>query len=193
MYVGLTGGIGAGKSTVADMFAALGAFVISADELAHRALAPGSPLIAQVAAIFPGVVSGGVIDRKKLADAVFADSDARVRLEHIVHPQVAAWAQQARAAAEADRIVIYDVPLIVEKGMADQFDAVVVVVAPADVRIQRLVRRGLTESDAVARMASQASDVQREEVADFIISNDGGLEHLREQVTHVYSALSAYS
>lgn len=190
MWVGLTGGIGSGKSTFAEMLAELGAVVIDADELARRALAPGSPLIDVVAQRYPDAVNDGVVDRSKLADHVFADAAAKEWLEELVHPEVRRLAAVARAAAGPDALVVYDVPLLVEAGMEGQFDSVIVVTAPLADRLERLADRGLSREDALARMATQATDDQRAAVADIVVANDGTRADLAAQAASVYDTLA---
>ena len=162
--VGLTGGIGSGKSEVARRLASLGAVVVDADALAREAVAPGSDGLAQVVAAFgKGVLApDGSLDRAAVGRLVFADEDERARLEGIVHPYVARRSAELMAAAPADAVVVYDVPLLVEKHLESGYDLVVVVEAPEDVRVRRLAEhRGMTEADARARIAAQATPEQR--------------------------------
>jgi dephospho-CoA kinase len=186
--MGLTGGIGSGKSTFAAMLADLGAVVIDADALARQALAPGSPLVAEVAAMYPDVVDEGVIDRGALAAHVFTDAQAKAWLEGLVHPEVARLAAHARQAAGPDSLVVYDTPLLVEKGTAGDFDVVVVVEAPLEDRLSRLEQRGLSRPDALARMAVQATDDERAAVADLVVSNGGSRADLQQQAAAVFEA-----
>jgi len=193
--VGLTGGIGSGKSEVARRFAALGAVVIDYDLLAREVVAPGSPgLVAVAAALGSEVVAAnGSLDRAAVAALVFADDAARVRLNAVVHPLVGAAAGQRAAAAPLGSIVIHDIPLLVENGLAGGFDAVVVVLADRQTRIDRLVRlRGSTEDDVQRRMAAQADDDQRRAVATHVIVNDGDFAELERQVRSVWAALAAH-
>ncbi|MFZ0323674.1 MAG: dephospho-CoA kinase [Actinomycetes bacterium] len=191
LRVGLTGGIGAGKSTVAARLADRGALVVDADALARQVLEPGEPAVQQVLDQFgPAVLAAdGSLDRSRLAAIVFADPEARSALEAIVHPEVARRARAAMAAAEPGSVVVYDVPLLTEKGMADQFDLVVVVVADADGRRDRLVGRGLDPADAAARIAAQADDAERKAVADVVIDNSGPVEELDAQVDALWQRL----
>ena len=192
VYIGLTGGIGSGKSTAAKFFADLGAIVIDADEQARAALGQGSPLLADIEFQFgPGLVSDGVLDRQALASTVFADEEKRVQLEQLVHPEVARRVRDIRAELPDGAVVIYDVPLLVEKSMESQFDAVIVVHSPAESRLERLEHRGVTREDAKARMSHQASDEQRSAVATYVVDNSGDLEDLRRQCEQVWSAISA--
>ena len=175
LRIGLTGGIGSGKSTVAALLAARGAQVVDADRIAREVLEPGTPGLAAVVAEFGAGVVGadGALDRAALAAIVFGDPAARARLDGIVHPLVRARAAEAVAAAPADAVVVQDVPLLVETGQAGSFDLVLVVEADPGTRVARLVGRGLSAEDARARMASQATDEQRRAVADVVLRNDG--------------------
>jgi dephospho-CoA kinase len=192
LRVGLTGGIGSGKSTVARLLAGHGARIIDADALAREALAPGGPGVAAVAAAFPGVVNDeGVVDRGELARRVFSDLEARTLLESIVHPIVATFTAAEFEAAGDDDIVVNDVPLLVEAGLGHRFDVVVVVACPEQVRLGRLVARGLTEADARARIAAQASESERRAVADLVVDNTGDLAELERSVADLWQTLSA--
>jgi len=194
MIVGLTGGIGAGKSTVATMFARLGAVVVDADDLARQALEPGSPLIAEVAARFDaGVVVEGVVNRQALADVVFKDDEALRDLEGMIHPEVARRLQEIYSGLGDDDVLVYAVPLLAELGMKDRFDAVVVVMCVEGLRRTRLRERGMSDEDIDARIAVQASDEQRNSLADFIIDNSSDLISLEQQVTDVWDSLTAYA
>lgn len=190
--VGLTGGIGSGKSTVASLLASHGAVVIDADALAREALAPGTRALAAVVdALGPGLLdAAGALDRPALARRVFTDADALRRLEAIVHPVVAQLTVERRAQVPAGSVVVHDIPLLVEAGLAGRYDLVVVVDAPDDVRLQRLVDRGVSRDDAQARMAAQATREQRLAAADVVIDNSDGLDRLVEQVTALWQRLS---
>ena len=192
LRVGLTGGIGSGKSEVARLLAARGAVVIDSDALAREVVAPGTPGLAAVAAAFGDVLRpDGSLDRERLAALVFADPAARERLNAIVHPLVAAAAAERVATAPPEAVVVHDVPLLVEAGLAGTFDVVVVVDAPPEVRLERLTaRRGMTRGDAEARMRAQASRAERLRVADHVITNDGTLGHLAEQVDALWRILT---
>jgi len=193
LRVGLTGGIGSGKSTVAALLARHGAVVVDADALAREVLQPGQPAVPLVVEAFgPSVLApDGTIDRAALAALVFGDPKALARLEAIVHPQVTAKAAAAMGAAPAEAIVVYDVPLLAEKGLADEFDAVVVVHADQEVRLQRLLDRGMDAADATRRIAAQADDADRRAVADLMIDNAGDLDELATQVEAVWAWLAA--
>jgi dephospho-CoA kinase len=194
MLVGLTGGIGSGKSVVAARLAELGAVVIDSDRLAREVVAPGTDGLAEVVAAFGPEVLGadGALDRPALGRLVFADPAARARLEQIVHPQVRARTVQLVAAAPAGSVVVNDVPLLVEAGLADTFELVVVVLASEQTRLARLVgERGMSESEARARIAAQATDEQRRAVADVVLENDGTLAELHAAVDQLWLRLIA--
>ena len=189
MDVGLTGGIGSGKSSVARRFAELGALVVDADALAREVVAGGTPGLARVVEECGADVlrPDGTLDRPALGRVVFGDPDALARLNGIVHPLVRARAAELIAAAPPGAVVVQDVPLLVETGQADRYDLVVVVEAPAAERVARLVRdRGMTEDEVRARMAAQASDDERRAVADVVIVNDADLATLRDRVDEVW-------
>lgn len=187
IYVGLTGGIGSGKSTVAEAFADLGATVISADQLAREVVEPGTPALLEIVERFGGSVLGadGRLDRATLAGIIFSDPQARADLEGITHPRIAELAE-ARMRAASTPVTVYEVPLLVEREMADQFDLVVIVDAPEELRVERLVSRGVDTEDAKARIKAQASSEERVEVADVWIENHGCEEDLREVVRQVF-------
>jgi dephospho-CoA kinase len=189
LRIGLTGGIGSGKSTVSAMLAARGAVVIDADRIAREVVEPGTPGLAAVAEAFgPGVLTAdGSLDRPALAAIVFADPAAREKLDGIVHPLVRSRAAELAAAAPEGTVVVHDVPLLVETGQTGSYDLVLVVQADPDTRIDRLVRRGMTEEDARARIAAQATDEQRRAVADVVLENDGTPEDLAEQVDRFWA------
>ena len=192
MYLGLTGGIGSGKSTAARMFADLGATVIDADAIAKEVLEPGQLGHESIVNKFGDEIldSSGNVDRSALAAKVFENSAELKELEDIVHPAVASKVLEIRESLPAGVTVIYDTPLLVEKKLQDQFDQVVVVLAPEPLRTQRLIDRGLAERDIAARMSKQASDDQRRAVANFVIDNSGSLAQLRAQVQNVWNQIS---
>jgi dephospho-CoA kinase len=176
LRVGLTGGIGAGKSTVAGRLRELGAVVVDADVLARRAVEPGSEGLAEVVAAFgPAVLTeDGALDRPALGRVVFADEAARGRLNAILHPRVAALTAREVAAAPAGAVVVHDVPLLVENGLGPNYQLVIVVDAPAQERVRRLVgERGMEPDDARARLAAQAGDDERRAAADVLLDNGG--------------------
>ncbi|MGY1786262.1 dephospho-CoA kinase [Geodermatophilus sp. SYSU D00698] len=184
LRIGLTGGIGSGKSTVAALLAARGALVVDADRIAREVVEPGTAGLAAVVEAFgPDVLtSDGALDRPALAAVVFADPQARARLDGIVHPLVRARALEVVRSAPEDAVVVQDVPLLVETGQAGAYDLVLVVETDLDTRVARLVLRGLTEDDARARIAAQATDEQRRAVADVVLDNSGAPEALAAQV-----------
>ncbi len=193
LKVGLTGGIGSGKSEVAKRLAAFGAVVVDADVIARQVVEPGTPGLAEVVAEFgEGVLrSDGSLDRDALGRIVFADADCRRRLNAIVHPLVGEQTRRAYDAVPPDSVVVHDVPLLVENGLAPAYDVVVVVDAPEAVRLERLThRRGMAESDARQRIASQAGDEERRSVADVVIDNAGSLKDLDPQVARLWQALT---
>jgi len=189
LRIGLTGGIGSGKSTVSELLAARGAVIVDADRIAREVVEPGTPGLAAVVEAFGEQVlaADGSLDRPALAAVVFSDPAARARLDGIVHPLVRRRSAELVAAAPADAVVVNDVPLLVETGQAASFDVVLVVEAEPEIRVARLVRRGLTEDDARARIASQASDEQRRTVADVVLDNSGTPEELAEQVDRFWA------
>ena len=191
MRVGLTGGVGSGKSTVAALFAAHGAVVIDADAIAREVVEPGTPGFDAVVAKFgPDVVGpDGSLDRAALAAQVFNDDTKRADLNAIVHPLVGQ--RMAELAQAADDVVVYDIPLLVENDLAAGFDFVVVVLAGESTRLARLAARGMPEADARARMAAQANDEQRRAVADAVIENDGSREALAARVDAVWAEIQA--
>lgn len=194
--IGLTGGIGAGKSTTARRLAALGAVVIDHDQLARDAVAPGSVGLEQVAERFgDGVLAAdGSLDRVALGARVFGDDDARRALERIVHPEVrrlAAEKQAAAVTADPAAVVVHDIPLLVETGQADAFALLIVVHAPAELRLRRLVAgRGLTAEQARARIAAQADDATRIAAADVILDGSGTEGDLNAQVDALWERLA---
>jgi len=193
VYLGLSGGIGSGKSTVAKILSELGALVIDADAIAKEVLEPGQLGYENVLLAFGESVldASGNIDRKKLANLVFQDAEKLLMLESIVHPAVIARVSDIRESLPETSIVVYDTPLLVEKQLQDQFDKVLIVSADEDIRKERLVQRGLDLADIEARMANQATDIQRSAVADFVIINNGSMKELREEVAKVWQQLSA--
>lgn len=193
LRVGLTGGIGAGKSEVSRRLAARGAVVIDADVLAREVVAPGTDGLTEVVAAFgPDVLSAdGSLDRPALGARVFGDDEARRRLERVVHPRVRARAAELEAQAGADAVVVHDIPLLVETGRARDFDVVVVVDAPDEVRVRRLAAgRGMSGDEARRRIASQAGRDERLAAADHVIVNDGDLPALDAAVDALWRRLA---
>lgn len=196
MRVGLTGGVASGKSSVSDILRELGAVVVDADVLAREVVMAGTPGLREVVAEFgPEVLTAdGELDRAAVARVVFADDDARRRLEAIIHPLVRAAAAEVAAAAAPGALVVHDVPLLVETGQAGAYDAVVVVDVPPDVQVERMMReRGMTRPDAEARIRAQAGRDQRLAVATHVIDNTGTLDDLRRRVREVYDELVSRS
>ncbi|GAA3068765.1 dephospho-CoA kinase [Streptomyces olivoverticillatus] len=192
LKVGLTGGIGAGKSEVSRLLAWYGAVVVDADKIAREVVEPGTPGLAAVVAEFgPGVLTPqGALDRPKLGAIVFADESRLAALNAIVHPLVRARSAELESAAADDAVVVHDVPLLAENGLAPLYDLVVVVDASAETRLERLVGlRGMTPAEARARMAAQATREARLSVADIVIDNDGPLEALEPRVREVWEGL----
>jgi dephospho-CoA kinase len=191
--IGLTGGIGSGKSTVARRLAELGAIIIDADAIAREVVEPGTAGLRQVVARFGDEIltSEGALNRPKLGSIVFADAEALADLNAIVHPLVGARTAELMGQVADDDVVVYDVPLLVENELQDGFDAVLVVEAPIEVRLKRLVARGLTEDDARSRIAAQASDEQRREVATVVLDNAGSVAELHAHVDDAYRRLTA--
>lgn len=193
MYLGLSGGIGSGKSTVAKLLADLGAVVIDADVIAKEVLEPNQAGYQRAIEVFGESIldSDRRIDRKKLAELVFQNSDALAKLEAIVHPAVIARVAQIRNSLPESTVVVYDTPLLFEKNLQGQFDKVLIVVTDSEHRKARLIERGLEITDIEARIANQATDAQRRTVADFVIENNGSPEQLHDQVTKVWQQISA--
>jgi dephospho-CoA kinase len=189
LRIGLTGGIGSGKSTVARLLAARGAVIVDADQIAREVVEPGTPGLAAVVDAFGEKVltDDGALNRPALAAVVFADAQARARLDAIVHPLVRARAAEVAGAAPDGAVVVHDVPLLVETGQAATYDLVLVVEAAPELRVARLVERGLTEDDARARIAAQATDEQRRAVADVVLDNSGTPEELETQVDRFWT------
>ena len=194
LRVGLTGGVASGKSTVSRRLAELGAVVIDADLLAREVVAPGTEGLAEVVAAFGRQVldPSGALDRPALGAVVFADEELRRVLEAIIHPRVRAAGATLEAGSADDAVVVHDIPLLVETGQAGAFDVVLVVDAPVEEQLRRMVEdRGMSPGDAEARIAAQASRPQRLAVADVVIDNSGDLTGLREQVDRAWTALRA--
>lgn len=194
LRVGLTGGIGAGKSEVSRRLAGYGAAVIDADAVAREVVEPGTPGLAAIREAFgDGVLlPDGSLDRPKLGEVVFADPGARQRLNEIVHPLVAARMRdlEQQAAAAGTQVVVHDVPLLAENGLASQYDVVVVVDVAPRVQLERLVReRGLDRAQAQARIDAQASRADRLAVATYVVDNSGSLAELDRQAGELWSEL----
>ena len=190
--LGLAGGIGSGKSTVSARLAEHGAVVIDYDRLAREAVEPGTPGLAAIAERFgAGVIAAdGTLDRDALGAVVFGDDTARADLEAITHPAIFELATALEATVADDGVVVHDLPLLVEAGMATLFDLVVVVDVPAYVQVERLVtQRGMTEAEVRARLAAQASREERAAVADVVLDNTGTIEELQARVDELWSSI----
>src|SRR5215472_10521319 len=197
LRVGLTGGIGSGKSEVSRRLAATGAVVLDADAAAREVVEPGTPGLKRIAETFgPGVLRpDGALDRARLAEIVFADDAARARLNAIVHPLVhehmRAAVQAAVRAGGDDIVIVHAVPLLAEGGRAGEFDLVIVLDLPSETQVGRLAARGMPEEQARARMAAQASREQRLAIADIVIDNSGTVADLDHRVSEVWADLKA--
>lgn len=192
LNVGLTGGIGSGKSEVSRLLEGLGAIIIDSDKISRAVVEPGTEGLAAVVAEFGADVldSEGRLDRPKLGGIVFSDPQKLAALNAIVHPLVRARSAALQEAADQDAILVHDVPLLVENALVPLYDLVVVVDAAPTTQLDRLVRlRGMSEEEARSRMAAQASREQRLEAADLVIENDGSLEALKSQVRQVWERL----
>jgi dephospho-CoA kinase len=188
--VGLTGGIGSGKSEVAKVFAELGALVIDSDALAREAVAPGSEGLRATAARWPETVAGGVLDRAALARIVFDDPLARAELNAIVHPLVRRMALEREAKAAPGQLVIREAPLLFEGDFYKSCDANVLVVAPLELRIARaMARSGLSRGEVERRIAAQIAPDRARQLADYTLENAGTLEELRAKATELYQKL----
>lgn len=193
MRVGLTGGIASGKSTVSELLAGFGAVIVDSDKIAREVVEPGTPGLAAVVEEFgPSVLTeSGELDRAKVGEIVFADESARERLNAIVHPLVGARsAELEEAARTAGRLVVNDIPLLVEVGYAPFFDEVIVVDVPVETQVERAVSRGMAEADARSRISAQASREDRLAAATYVIDNTGTLDDLRKRVQEIYDALA---
>jgi dephospho-CoA kinase len=191
MKVGLTGGIGAGKSTVADLFSQKGAVVIRSDELARQVVEPQTPGFKQVTSRFGNEIVNdeGNIDRAKLAQVVFNDDVALKDLENIVHPLVRERTNQLMSAQTTETIIVNEIPLLLEKKMESLFDFLVIVISSEKNRLERLSQKGVLEEQAKARMAKQVNDQDRKAAADFLIVNDGNLDQLEADVQKIWQTL----
>ncbi len=194
LRVGLTGGIGSGKSEVSRRLAARGAVVVDADKIAREVVEPGTPGLAEIVEAFGEDVirPDGTLDRERLGAIVFADAEKLKVLNGIVHPKVGERSEQLQREAPDDAVVVYDVPLLAENNLAPLYDVVIVVDTPDEVRLERLLRfRGMQGADARARIAAQASREDRLRIADIVIRNAGSLDDLDAQVDKVWQDLSA--
>jgi dephospho-CoA kinase len=189
--VALTGGIGSGKSLAAQYFAELGAFVIDADQLSREAIERGSKGFDEVVSIFgDSILLNGEINRKVLAESIFKDPQLKLKLEAIVHPFVRKKFEVAVSSLKEGEVLIYEIPLLVETKAHDRFDLVITVEAEYENRVERLRSRGMQKSEIDARIASQASRPEREEIADFLIENNGDQDELLRQVENIWDSIS---
>lgn len=193
MRAGLTGGVASGKSTVSLILADLGAVIVDADLLAREVVAPGSEGLAEIVKAFGSNVltTAGELDRPKMGAIVFEDEERRRVLESIIHPRVRRRGAELEAAAGPDAVVVHDIPLLAETGQGAHFDAVVVVDVPTRVQVERMMGlRGMTEDEARARIAAQATREERLAVATHVVENTGTHEDLRHRVAEVFAELS---
>lgn len=189
--IGLTGGIGSGKSLASEYFADLGALVIDADQLARAAIERGSKGFDEVVTIFgDSILKNGEIDRRALGELVFKDPTKKAALEAIIHPWVRSEFEAAVASLTGNQTLVYEIPLLFETGGANRFDTVITVEAPMDKRIERLRERGLRLSEIEARVAAQASREERVSIADFVIENSGSKDGLLRQVENIWDGLA---
>ena len=188
--IGLTGGIGCGKSLAAQYFAELGALVVDADQLARAAIERGSDGFDEVVTIFgDGILKDGNIDRRALGDLVFKDPAAKKQLESIIHPFVRREFEEVVASLKGDQVLVYEIPLLVETKAHEKFDVVITVESEMENRVARLRGRGMHISEIEGRIAAQATREQRIEVADFLIENDGSEDELLRQVENIWDSL----
>ena len=191
MRVGLTGGIGSGKSEVARVLESLGAYIVDTDKLAREAVAPASDGFRQIARTWPSVVRDDCLDRAALAQIIFSDPAARERLNAIVHPHVLRLASETERYARPDQLIVHVVPLLFETGYEGRVDATILVIAPEELRLARIAQRDqLSEAQIRARMESQIDPNEARKQASYVIDNDGDFKHLRDQVRALYDMLS---
>ena len=188
--IGLTGGIGCGKSLAAQYFAELGALVIDADQLARAAIERGSDGFDEVVALFgDSILKDGNIDRRALGDLIFKDPISKTKLEDIIHPFVRREFEEAVASLKGDQVLVYEIPLLVETNAHEKYDLVITVESEMENRIARLRGRGMHISEIEGRVAAQATREQRIELADFLIENDGSEDELLRQVENIWDSL----
>lgn len=187
LKVALTGGIGSGKSAAGDFFEDLGAVVVDADQLARDAIERGTDGFDELVATFgDDILSNGILDRAKLGAIVFADADARIKLEGIIHPRVQDLFNEIVESSPLDAVIIYQIPILVETNSQDRFDYVITVETTLDNRISRLKKRGLKGYEIEARLQAQATDEERAKIADTVFNNDGDADQLLRQVENIY-------
>jgi dephospho-CoA kinase len=194
LVVGLTGGIGSGKSLAAQFFAELGALVIDADQLARDAIERGSEGFDELIATFgDSILSNGLVDRRALGELVFRDIDAKKKLEAIIHPIVRREFEEAVQSLEQDQILIYEIPLLFETKAMERFDYIVTVEADMQLRKDRLLKKGLRNSEIESRIAAQASREERESIADQVFENNGSEDELLRSVENLWELLKMRS
>jgi dephospho-CoA kinase len=194
LVVGLTGGIGSGKSLAAQFFAELGALVIDADQLARDAIERGSEGFDELIATFgDSILHNGLVDRRALGELVFRDAQAKKKLEAIIHPIVRKEFEEAVASLENDQILIYEIPLLYETKATERFDYIVTVEADMQLRKERLLKKGLRNSEIESRIAAQASREERESIADQVFENDGSEDELLRSVENLWELLKMRS
>ena len=194
LVVGLTGGIGSGKSLAAQFFAELGALVIDADQLARDAIERGSEGFDQLIATFgDSILHNGLVDRRALGELVFRDAEAKKKLEAIIHPIVRKEVEEAVASLENDEILIYEIPLLYETKAMERFDYIVTVEADMQLRKERLLKKGLPNSEIESRIAAQASREERESIADQVFENHGSEDELLRSVENLWELLKMRS
>ncbi len=194
LVIGLTGGIGSGKSLATEYFADLGALVIDADQLARAAIERGSTGFDQTLAAFgDSILKDGEIDRQVLGEIIFKDASHKATLESIIHPYVRKQFEAAVASLTGKQTLVYEIPLLFETNAADRFDLVITIEAEMDIRIARLRAKGLHLSQIQARIAAQATREQRLSIADFVIENNGTADDLARQVENIWDGLTPTS
>jgi len=195
MRIGLTGGIGSGKSSVAQLLAARGAHVVDADAIAREVVVPGSVGLTQLVEVFGSQIrqSDGNLDRAALAEIAFASPEAKKMLNAITHPLITQRTGELMASVPQDVVLVHDIPLLTELGLQDGYDLVVVVDCPDDIRVDRLLERGLTEDDARGRIAAQATREQRLAIADVVVDNSGDRASLVAQVDDLWRRITSES
>ena len=194
LVVGLTGGIGSGKSLAAQFFAELGALVIDADQLARDAIERGSDGFDQLIATFgDSILTNGLVDRRALGELVFRDKDAKRKLEGIIHPIVRQEFEEAVQSLEKDQVLIYEIPLLFETKAMERFDYIVTVESDLELRKERLLKKGLRISEIESRIAAQASREERTSIADHVFENNGSEDELLRSVENLWELLKMRS
>ena len=194
LVVGLTGGIGSGKSLAAQFFAELGALVIDADQLARDAIERGSEGFDELIATFgDSILNNGLVDRRSLGELVFRDSEAKKKLEGIIHPIVRREFEEAVQSLEKDQVLIYEIPLLFETKAMERFDYIVTVEADMQLRKDRLLKKGLRNSEIDSRIAAQASREERISIADQVFENNGSEDELLRSVENLWELLKMRS